>query len=195
MDTQLRRLEPSLLPDWLAFFDGEAFSDNKDWATCYCRCFVFGGGGAEAWDAACAAPGANRAAMEAKVAAGGIDGLLAYRDGEVVGWTQYGPSTRFHTPKGKLVPAEDGLATIVCFVVAPRHRRSGVARTLLRGACDDLARRGFRAVDARAAVRPEPGDMHVFSGPLAMYLAEGFVRQEGGAAPTHVRLRRDLTPR
>jgi hypothetical protein len=76
--------------------------------------------------------------------------------------------------------------------VSPGHRRSGVARALLRGACDDLARRGFRAVDARAPVKPEPGDMHLFSGPLAMLLDEGFVRQEGGTLPTHVRLRRAL---
>jgi len=192
MDTQLRRLDASPLADWLAFFDGDAFSDNKDWSTCYCHCFVFGGGGVEAWDAACAAPGRNRAAMIAKVGAGEIDGLLAYREGKVVGWTQYGPSTRFHTPRARLEPAEDGLAAIVCFVVSPQHRRSGVARTLLRGACDDLARRGFRAVDARAAARPEPGDMHLFTGPLAMYLDEGFVRQEGDPAAAHVRLRREL---
>ena len=79
MDTELRRLEPSLLADWLAFFDGDAFSDNKDWGTCYCRCFVFGGGGFDAWDAACAAPGVNRAAMVAKIGAGGGTGPLRGR--------------------------------------------------------------------------------------------------------------------
>lgn len=194
MDTELRRLEPSLLADWLAFFDGDAFSDNKDWGTCYCRCFVFGGGGFEAWDAACAAPGVNREAMIAKIGAGEIDGLLAYRGGKVVGWTQYGPTSRFHTPRGTLEPAEDGVASIVCFVVSPSHRRSGVARALLRGTCDDLARRGFRAVDARAATQPEPGDMHLFTGPMALYIAEGFVPQEGGAPAQRVRLRRLLQP-
>ena len=195
MDTQLRRLDPSLLADWLAFFDGDAFSDNKDWSTCYCRCYVFyegAGGGMEAWDAACAAPGANRAAMIEMIGAGKVDGLLAYRDGKVVGWVQYGPSTRFHSPKGKLEPAEDGLAAIICFVVSPQHRRSGIARALLRAALDDLARRGFRAVDARAAANPEPGAMHHFTGSIAMYLDEGFVRQGGDPAARYVRVRREL---
>lgn len=46
----LRPLGPSLLEDWLAFFDGDAFADHPEWGSCYCRCFVFGGGGFEAWD-------------------------------------------------------------------------------------------------------------------------------------------------
>ena len=36
---QVRTLSPELLPDFLKFFDGSAFSDNPKWASCYCQCF------------------------------------------------------------------------------------------------------------------------------------------------------------
>jgi GNAT superfamily N-acetyltransferase len=164
-------LGPDTLADWLAFFDGPAFADNRDWGTCYCRVFVFGGGGYDAWDAACAA-NANRAPMIAAIQAGQIDGLLAREAGEVVGWVHYGPSSRFHTPVSRLEPDEDGVASIVCFVVHPNHRRTGVARGLLQAAIADLCARGFTAVDAR----PRQGETAAeqFTGPRALYLSEGF---------------------
>lgn len=190
MDLALRALTPALADDWLAFFDRDAFCDNPDWGSCYCRCFVLGGGGFEAWDAACASPGLNRSVMADRIRAGTVDGTLAYLGGKVVGWVHWGPTERFETPVGRLAPAEPGVASIVCFVVAPQHRRTGVARALLRAACDEIARRGFVAVDARPKASPEEGAMHLFGGPLSMYVAEGFEAADNSGR----RLRRKLTP-
>lgn len=184
----LRPLVPALLDDWLAFFEGEAFADHPEWGGCYCRCFVFGGGGFDAWDRACAA-GENRAVMVERVRAGSIDGLLAYRGGRVVGWTHYGPSARFHSPRAPLSPADEGVASIVCFLVAAPHRRTGVARALLRGACAQLAAAGFHAVDARPRVGEHSAADH-FLGPPALYLSEGFEIVEPGQE--RMRLRRTL---
>ena len=182
-------LTPERLPEWLAFFDGTAFADNPDWGTCYCRVFLLGGGGREAWDRACATPGENRAAMCDRILAGQVDGLLARRDGQVAGWTQFGPSSRFHPPLGPLQPNDPGIASIVCFVVAPAHRRTGVARALLRAAVARLAEAGFSAVDARPrAAADDVAEM--FTGPLALYLSEGFVPQE--SANGRIRVRRSL---
>jgi len=190
--TTIVPLEPRRADDWLAFFDGPAFADNPEWSRCYCRCFLFGGGGFERWDAACANEGENRGVMAERVRAGTVDGLLAYREGRVVGWLHFGPTDRFHTPIDILRPVEDGVASIVCFVVAPEARRSGVARALLREACAELGRRGFTAVDGRPAVSAE-GDMHEFMGPLGLYLSEGFVLAETGEK--RHRVRRVLPPR
>jgi GNAT superfamily N-acetyltransferase len=190
MTLDLRPLSPALLDDWLAFFDRDAFCDNPDWGTCYCRCYAFGGGGMDAWDAACSEPGRNRQTMIDRIRAGSIDGTLAYRDGQVVGWVHWGPTERFETPVGRLEPIEPGVASIVCFVVAPQHRRAGVARALLRAACGHMAERGFRAVDARPRIEPEPGVMHLFPGPHALYEAEGFA--EASRGPKAIRMRRPL---
>lgn len=79
MTADIRALTPGLLTDWLAFFDGDAFADNPGWGACYCRCYLFGNRGMDAWDAACASPVENRAAMIERIRAGTVDGLLAYR--------------------------------------------------------------------------------------------------------------------
>jgi GNAT superfamily N-acetyltransferase len=179
-----RRLDASQLDDWLAFFDRDAFTDNPEWGTCYCRCFLFGDGGFDAWDRACATVGENRAVMARAIAEGRIDGLLARQDGRVVGWLHWGPSGRFHPPSGPLEPVRDGLATIVCFVVDPRHRRGGVARALLRAAIGEIAQCGFSEVDARPSLSAQAPAAEQFRGPLELYLSEGFVladRTEGRA--------------
>lgn len=185
---ELKPLVPSRLDDWLAFFEGEAFADNPEWGACYCRCFVFGGGGFDAWDRACTA-GENKAPMVERVREGSIDGLLAYRDGAPIGWVHYGPTARFHTPRGPLAPADEGVASIVCFIVAAEHRRTGVARALLRGSLAELGRAGFHAVDARPRIG-EHSAAEQFTGPLALYLSEGF--REVEPLGDRVRVRRQL---
>jgi ribosomal protein S18 acetylase RimI-like enzyme len=179
-------LEPSRLDDWLAFFDGPAFADNRDWATCYCRCYVMGGCSDEEWERACATPGENREAMAERIRGGTVDGLLAYREGVVVGWVHFGPTSRFHSLLRAFEPVEPGVASIVCFVIAPEARRSGIARGLLRESCAELARRGFVAVDARPPVAP-PDTAHLFPGPAALYLSEGFEVVESSAERQRVR--------
>lgn len=174
-------LDPAQADDWLAFFDGPAFADNRDWGGCYCRCFLAGGCGWEEWDAACAS-GENRGRMADDIRAGRIDGMLARRDGQVVGWLHMGPVGRFQTPVGPAPVERPDVARIVCYVVAAEHRRTGVARALLRGACAELAARGFTSVEATCRADDEHPAMELFGGPAALYLSEGFeqiARSEG----------------
>lgn len=188
-DLRLLPLSPELLPAWLAFFDGPAFADNPEWGTCYCRCFVFGAppeatmeAGMATWDAACAA-GANRAPMIEKIQAGEVDGVLAFSGDEVVGWMHLGPAARFCTAWGTTFGAKEGddprigaegQAAIVCFLVAAPHRGVGVGRAMLRAGLAELQRRGFRSVLALGAAEVEEGASHQFTGPLRLYLQEGF---------------------
>ena len=184
-------LTPDREAEWLAFFEGPAFADNPDWGTCYCRCLRFGAQGVAAWERACAAPGENRAAMLAALAAGELDGVLARRCGELAAWLQFGPATRFVSPIGTTWGSRPDEGAVVCFVVAAGHRRGGVARAMLRLACGELAARGFRSVNALAALPAtgaEAEDMHQFTGPLALYLSEGF-EVVGEAAPGARRVR------
>jgi GNAT superfamily N-acetyltransferase len=184
-------LRPELLDDWLAFFDGPAFADHPEWRGCYCRCFLFGAAPdpVAAWERACAS-GENRSVMAERITAGQVDGLLARRDGEVLGWLHFGPVARFCSMMGttfKSTPAEDGgrvgrpdQAAIACFLVAAPARRSGVARAMLREALDELRRRGFRSVVAWGATQDEESAGELFTGPIALYLSEGFEIVQGG---------------
>lgn len=180
--------------EWLEFFEGPAFADNPDWGACYCRCLRFGAQGVEAWERACATPGENRAAMLAALAAGELDGVLARRGGALAGWLQFGPATRFVSPIGTTWGSGADEGAVVCFVVAAAHRRGGVARAMLRLACEALAARGFRSVHALAtlpATGAEAEDMHQFTGPLALYVSEGFT-VVGEAGARRVRVARAL---
>lgn len=190
MDLLLRDLTPALLPDWLAFFDRDAFADNPDWGGCYCRAMLFEGG-MDAWDAACAS-GENRAAMSARIEAGRVTGLLAYDGERAVGWCQFGARSGFRPLPGRLVPIEEptSVGSIVCFVVAEPYRRKGVATSLLRAACDALARTGLAV--AEAYPHRDEAEHHRFAGPLAMYLAEGFT--VAGETPRSLVVRKTLRP-
>ena len=106
------------------------------------------------------------------IGAGTTQGYLAYRAGKVVGWCNAGPWTLYPMLTGTPA-AGPGLATIMCFVVAPQCRGQGVATQLLAAVCDGLKGSGSHAVAARS----RPGSTSAAEnhhGPLAMYLAAGF---------------------
>lgn len=176
------RLTPGHRADYLRFFDherGPAFADNPDWAKCYCRYYHV--------PVAVSWPGfdgaANRAAMDARIATGEMEGFLAYAGDEVVGWVNAQPYPKLAHACARLkisapplpVPPEQA-AAIVCFVTAPGWRRRGVASALLAGALRDFAARGIRVVDA-FPWNVGPGDTAAtdhYHGSPAMFAAAGF---------------------
>lgn len=167
MDLELAPMGRDHLEAWLDFFDRRAFSDNPEWASCYCMFHRVGGD----WAARTAA--ANRAAAVTGFEAGTAGGILALSGGEVVGWCRCGlrsELTRLPEPADDLDP----VGAIVCFVVDPRFRRSGAASALLEAACAHLARAGAVAVEGYPR-RDQTGDAQAYEGPLAMYLSRGFV--------------------
>lgn len=113
-----------------------------------------------------------------------------------MGWCH--ADRRSHLPKlGEDATGEEAERTgaIVCFVVAPKARRQGVASALTRAAEDRLRRLGLEAVDAYPpvdpAAAPVPLQQAMYHGPLSMYLAAGF--EEVGKHGAFAVLRRRLT--
>ena len=139
-DLSIHPLTPALLPDWLAFFDRDAFADNPDWAGCYCH--FFHADYAEKPFEDRSGP-ENRAAACALLAAGRMAGYLAYAGGQVVGWCQAAPRRlipNLQADERLAVDDLDQVGAIVCFTIAAPFRRRGLARMLLDAALD-----GFRA--------------------------------------------------
>ena len=94
--------------------------------------------------------GARRERLEALVAEGTPTGLLAYVDGDPVGWCSIGPRETF----GRLVrsrtlppPDERPAWAITCFYVKAGFRRRGVASALVHGAVAHAAESGAAALD------------------------------------------------
>jgi GNAT superfamily N-acetyltransferase len=109
--------------------------------------------------------------------------LLAYLNGEPVGWCRLGPRETFdrleHSPKLARVDDED-VCSIVCFYVHPSSKRQGVASALLDAAIDHARRHGPRVVEAYP-VREGHMNIDAYTGYLPMFLDAGFevVRDAG----------------
>jgi GNAT superfamily N-acetyltransferase len=174
MNIEIRSVGPQLLEDYLDFFDNTAFTDNHEWAGCYC-CFYLIDHTREDWDTRTAEQ--NRRSVTDLIAGGDMHGYLAYVEGKVAGWCHAGPKTCFPA----LMESEELLdadlartGSIVCFNVDPAQRRRGISAALLAAACEGFVALGLEVVEAYP--RPEAsGDSANYHGPLRMYLQSGFV--------------------
>ncbi|HEX5968422.1 MAG TPA: GNAT family N-acetyltransferase [Intrasporangium sp.] len=76
-------------------------------------------------------------------------GVLAYEDGEVVGWAAVAPRSELPFERSRLIPHVDDLPvwSIWCIRVRPGHRGKGISHALLRGAVEYAAKKGAPAVE------------------------------------------------
>jgi GNAT superfamily N-acetyltransferase len=162
-------LTPSLLNDYLSFFDQDAFVDNPHWASCYCY-FNFAPHQSEDWKTRSAEQ--NRAAVMDLIRDGRMQGYLAYAGGKPVGWCNANLHASYTTLDDD-EPERDKIGAIVCFVVAKPYRGMGVARCLLEAACAGFQQQGVSYIEAYP--RKDTGDeARNYHGPLSMYLSAGF---------------------
>lgn len=140
----------------------------------WCRCVAWWVPTWEGWGERSAVE--NAALREHLCEAGEYDGYLAYDRNDPVGWCQAGPRDRLEKLVRQL-GLQPSVTTwaITCFLVAPSHRRRGVARTLLRHALADLRERGVTRVEAYPRAAPAADEGELWTGPADLYLREGFV--------------------
>lgn len=110
-------------------------------------------------------------------------GLLAYLDGEPVGWCSLGPRSGYPYLRrpvwaGRTEDKHDpSIWAVTCFVTRTGYRREGVSRALAAATVDAARDAGARAIEAYP-MDPEPGkevtwgEMHV--GKLSAFLAAGY---------------------
>lgn len=127
-------------------------------------------------------PGASRDRLRAQMEEGAFaPGLIAYIDGEPVGWCGLGPRRAMpRLVNSRTIPAVDDLPvwSIGCFKIRVGYRRKGVARALLAGAIDYAEAMGAPAVEAYP-IDPEGRRIDVgfgFVGFTPMFEAQGFER-------------------
>lgn len=174
-------VEPAALLPWSAL--EAVLASTGESGRCWCRWWL-------TTNAAYAAATDDERRDEAAAdhAAGHPRGLLARRGGEPVGWVGVAPRADYiRLPRTRLIadgtPDPDfydpSIWAIVCFAVAPAHRRSGVARALLAAAVEHAAAHGAARIEAypvdtdpvhgRAA---SAGDLN--TGTLALFTEAGF---------------------
>lgn len=151
--------------------------NDAGWCACAARWVPTWGG----WGDRTAAE--NRELRDALFARGEHDGLLAYADGEPVGWCQLGPRDRLAKLARQLALTPDpGAWAVTCFLVAPAWQGSGGAQALLTAAAERARQGGASRLEAfpRRGEGLAAGDL--WNGPEALFRAAGFVVARADAA-------------
>jgi GNAT superfamily N-acetyltransferase len=121
------------------------------------------------------------AALRSQMAATPAPGMLAYDDGEPVGWCGFAPRTDYERlMRSRTIPVIDDVPvwSVVCFVVKAGHRRRGVTKALLAAVVDYARDHGAPALEAYPI---DPGDQRVstaflYVGTVRTFEEAGFER-------------------
>jgi GNAT superfamily N-acetyltransferase len=129
-------------------------------------------------------------------------------EGEIVGWLKLAPvrsvrkafEQRYYRGLSCFGGDREGVWLVGCVLVHPRHRRRGLARSLVRCAIQIGTERGARAIEAlprRASF--DVTDEELWMGPLGVFAALGFEEvhrtpdeRASGAPDPYPVLRREL---
>jgi len=134
---------------------------------------------------------AHKGRLEAELRGRKLEALLAYLDGEPVGWCRLGPREAFSRLEASkaLARIDDAdVWSVVCFVVHPTAKRQGVASALLEAACGRAAACGASILEAYP-VRGNHMNLDAYTGYLPMFIAAGFEAVGDGGRRTIVRRR------
>jgi ribosomal protein S18 acetylase RimI-like enzyme len=120
----------------------------------------------------------NRLLREELLERGEYDGYLLYVDREPAGWCQTGPRDRLLklVRQFRLDPSP-GTWAITCFLIAPRHRRRGLARFLLHEVLKDLPARGATRVEVYPRRGTRADALDLWTGPEPLFVQAGFELQ------------------
>lgn len=116
----------------------------------------------------------KKRALGRLVRAGREPGLLAYEDGEPVGWVSVAPREEFRpllsSPQYRPQDEDKGIWSIVCFTVDRQAQGRGIAAVLLEGAVEHAHRHGAASVEGYAHLSKSDNYM----GGIDLFRAHGF---------------------
>ena len=156
---------------------------EQDSSGCYCRYWHFRGDKNE-WLMRCVhSPEDNRAEFLEQASQPGLRGMAALTaDGAALGWMKLTPhaqvSKLYDQRIYKNLPcfsgAREGTYTVGCFVIDHRFRRQGIARALLRAGIAEARRDQATSIEAFPRRAQDVSDAELWTGPLSLFLGEGF---------------------
>lgn len=122
----------------------------------------------------------NQQAMHFLVATGAVPGLLAYMDGQPIGWCSLGPRELFPVlERSRILKRVDDqpVWSVVCFFIAKIQRRQGVTLKLLHASLEYAYAHGARIMEGypvEVIGRAKP-DVFVYTGLASTFQKIGFV--------------------
>ena len=179
LDIDICKLTPDHADSYVHFFDVTPHDDNVDDSKCYCVCWS--NDDYEGKDFSTREKRREYAIQY--VRNGNIQGYLAYRGDDIVGWCN--ANTKSDCLKCcswrtfmDAVPTEESesgvrIKSVFCFTVTPDMKRKGIATRLLGRVCQDAALDGFDFVVAYPCKEPVDENTN-FRGAIELYKSNGF---------------------
>ncbi|MEM9798034.1 MAG: GNAT family N-acetyltransferase [Pseudomonadota bacterium] len=171
IDLTTKALSPETWADFAALVE----ANSGVWGGCWCMWYH---GKAEAEGS----PEVKRAAKEARVRDGQAHAALVYRNGDCIGWCQFGPPQelpRIHNQRA-YAKADPVLPDwrITCFFSGKGHRGAGVAAAALAGAIEQIRALGGGIVEGypEDIEGRKANPAFLFNGALHMFERLGFER-------------------
>lgn len=186
MNIENKKLTSDLTMDYINFFEHVAFTDNEEWAGCYCTWYHWN----DVYEEECnsckesGGPDYRKNLAIRLIENGTLQGYLAYVDGSVVGWCNVNDKNKYDGLKIEKWPdiwenvnSTDKVKSIVCYAIEPQMRRKGIATQLLKRICEDSSVEGFTYVEAYPGKAEK--DIHRnYHGPYSLYEKCGFTLQK-----------------
>jgi GNAT superfamily N-acetyltransferase len=157
------------------------FGTRGDPSTCWCQYFKLPNA---AWDTVTRDECAGLLQQQVR-ANDPAPGVVAYLDGEPVGWCAVEPKTHYDrlrrakvTTQGSTEDPDDASVwAVTCFVVRVGFRKKGIGGALLRGAVEqarDLGARVIEGYPVDTAIRAKAPSAELYHGTLSLFTAAGF---------------------
>jgi len=112
-------------------------------------------------------------------------GVIAYLDGEPVGWCAVEPKTHYDRLRRSTIvtegsrehPDDASVWAVTCFVVRVGFRKKGIGGTLLRAAVEQARQLGARVIEGYpvdTTIRAKAPSAELYHGTLSLFTAAGF---------------------
>ena len=150
------------------YADFEAFFMSPG-APKWCWCIVWRRSSAEAKHND---PAGRKRQMMKRIAAGTPVGLLAYDNGEPVGWVSIAPRDTYRNLGGPEAKEGEVIWSIACFYVPRKLRGEGLVRDLIAGAVAHAKKKGATVVEAYPV--PPNAPSYRFMGFIPVFANAGF---------------------
>jgi ribosomal protein S18 acetylase RimI-like enzyme len=173
MNNQIKPLTPELITDFLWFFDNRAFCDNPEWARCYCMFYQYKAT-LDDWMKRIGVE--NREEATNQIQSGQLRGYLAYDGATPVGYCNANAKKNLWFDKYRMETnnsGNDGIYSVVCFVIDPEYRRKGISKLFINHIIDTVDSSQFRHIEVYPSKNCSE-EKHNYHGFLEMYQKLGF---------------------
>jgi GNAT superfamily N-acetyltransferase len=158
--------------------DFEALFESKG-APNYCWCMAWREFGGDRGSSK-----AKKAAMKARVEARTPIGILAYQDGEPVGWCSIAPRETFRRMSEAQDDEERDVWSVVCFFIRRQARGEGLSAKLLDAGVKLAFRRGAKVIEGYPVDASSPS--YRFMGFIPLFRRAGFRSAGKAGSRRHV---------